>query len=118
MNLCMPYLFFLYEHFVSHFLIPSCVSLPSRLIKDSRNSLSNASFSASIMFIIITQRGGNSGDISKEFMVWLEVAKSGFASAVWLWLLFVSFTSLLLRVCMSIGKEEERGEERGGEEFV
>ncbi|KAF7874567.1 uncharacterized protein EAF02_008544 [Botrytis sinoallii] len=68
-----------------------CLTLDANFtIYEFVNSLSNAFFSASILFIIITQRGGNSGDISKEFMVWLEVAKSGFASAVWLWLLFDS----------------------------
>ncbi|TGO47162.1 hypothetical protein BCON_0290g00030 [Botryotinia convoluta] len=66
-----------------------CLTLDANFtIYEFVNSLSNAFFSASILFIIITQRGGNSGDISIEFMVWLEVAKSGFASAVWLWLLF------------------------------
>ncbi|KAM3152254.1 hypothetical protein ABEW05_007346 [Botrytis cinerea] len=68
-----------------------CLTLDANFtIYDFVNALSNAFFSASILFIIITQRGGNSGDITKEFMVWLEVAKSGFASAVWLWLLFDS----------------------------
>ncbi|TGO20272.1 hypothetical protein BPAE_0316g00030 [Botrytis paeoniae] len=66
-----------------------CLTLDANFtIYEFVNSLSNAFFSASILFIIITQRGGNSGDVNKEFMVWLEVAKSGFASAVWLWLLF------------------------------
>ncbi|KAF7899380.1 uncharacterized protein EAF01_008593 [Botrytis porri] len=65
-----------------------CLTLDANFtIYEFVNALSNAFFSASILFIIITQRGGNSGDISKEFMVWLEMAKSGFASAVWLWLL-------------------------------
>ncbi|KAF7943131.1 hypothetical protein EAE96_011073 [Botrytis aclada] len=68
-----------------------CLTLDAHFtIYEFVNALSNAFFSASILFIIITQRGGNSRDISKEFMVWLEVAKSGFASAVWLWLLFDS----------------------------